>query len=88
MQRPRVILFVLVVLLVVLAFPAFAGADETPEVTPSGEVTATGPAPDGWTWDEVAPTAEPVVPEGWTWDEAPAPEPVSDEEASSSPESP
>ena len=88
MQRSPVILFVLAVLLVVLAFPAVAGADETPEVTPSGEVTATEPAPDGWTWDEVALPAEPVVPDGWTWDEAPASEPVSDEVASSSPESP
>jgi hypothetical protein len=88
MHRSRIILFVLAVLLVVLAFPAIAGADETPDVTPCGEVTATEPAPDGWTWDEAAPPAEPVVPEGWTWDEASAPEPVSDEGAASSPESP
>jgi hypothetical protein len=87
MQRSRIILFVLAVMLVMLAFPAIAGAEETPDSTSGGGVTATEPAPDGWTWDEVAPPAEPV-PDGWTWDEASAPDSVSDEEAPSSPESP
>jgi hypothetical protein len=91
MQRSRIILFVLAVMLVLLAFPAIAGADETPDSTSGGGVTATEPAPDGWTWDEVAPdgwTWDEVAPDGWTWDEASVPESVSDEEASSSPESP
>jgi hypothetical protein len=79
MQRSRIILFVLAVLLVVLAFPGIAGADEAPDVTPSGEVTATEPVPDGWTWDEAAAPAEAIVPDGWTWDEAPAPAALSDQ---------
>jgi hypothetical protein len=44
MKRSRIIFFVLVVLLVVLAFPAFARADV--------------PAPTGWTWDETPPIAD------------------------------
>jgi hypothetical protein len=57
MQRSRLILFIVAVLLVVLALPAIARADETAENLPSEwVVTATEraprPAPDGWTWDE------------------------------------
>jgi hypothetical protein len=45
----------LVLLLVVLALPAVARADDP------------APTPDGWTWDES--TAPSVTPDGWTWDE-------------------
>jgi len=43
MKRSRIIVFVVVVLLLVLVFPAFARSDDG--------------APDGWTWDE-APIAD------------------------------
>jgi hypothetical protein len=77
MQRSRFIFFIVVVLLVTLALPAIAHADETVEPVPTESVvTATEPAlepvPDGWTWDEAAPAPGPV-PDGWTWDEVTAP---------------
>jgi hypothetical protein len=50
MKRSRVILFVLVVLLVVLALPAFARADAAPNGWTWDEATA-APIVDGWTWD-------------------------------------
>jgi len=54
MKRSRIVLLSLVLLLAVLALPAFARADAVP---------------DGWTWDESAVSVEPA-PDGWTWDEA------------------
>lgn len=83
MQRSRITLFILVALLVMLALPAIARADETTDSPSSESVAVTSePAPDGWTWDEAAPASEPEpLPDGWTWDEAaPAPEPVYDAE--------
>ena len=47
----------LILVLVALALPAFARADDD---------GAPAFAPAGWSWDESAPTA---TPEGWTWDE-------------------
>jgi hypothetical protein len=44
MKRSRIILFVLVVLLVVLIVPAFAGAD-------GWTWDEAAPIADGWTWD-------------------------------------
>jgi len=54
MKRSRIILLSLVLLLAVLALPAFARADTTQV---------------GWTWDESAVSVEPPQ-YGWTWDEA------------------
>jgi hypothetical protein len=77
MQRSRISLFILGVLVVILALPAIARADETPDYASSKSVTATAePVPDGWTWDEAV-TPE-SVPDGWTWDEATTPESIPD----------
>ncbi len=57
MKRSRIVLLSLVLLLAVLALPAFARADNVPV---------------GWTWDESSVSVEPAQ-NGWTWDEADAP---------------
>jgi hypothetical protein len=75
MQRSRIILFIVVALLVVLALPAVARADEIVDSTPAESVvpaTEPEPIPDGWTWDEAKAPRAPA-PDGWTWDEATAP---------------
>lgn len=54
MKRSQIILLSLVLLLAVLALPAFARADNVPV---------------GWTWDEATVSVEPGL-NGWTWDEA------------------
>jgi len=54
MKRSQIVLLSLVLLLAVLALPAFARADDVPA---------------GWTWDQSAVNVEPA-PDGWTWDEA------------------
>jgi hypothetical protein len=79
MQRSRISLFIVVVLLVLLALPAIARADETTGSTSGETMAVTGePTPDGWTWDEAPPAPE-LLPDGWTWDEAgPEPEPLPD----------
>jgi hypothetical protein len=59
----------LALLLSLAAMPAIARADD--DAPPAAQ---SQPAPDGWTWDESAPT---TTPDGWTWDESsatPAPE--------------
>lgn len=57
MKRSRIVLLSLVLLLAVLALPAFARA-ETTQV--------------GWTWDESPVSVDPPQ-YGWTWDDAVAP---------------
>ena len=57
MKRSQIVLLSLVLLMAVLALPAFARA-ETTQV--------------GWTWDESAVSVEPPQ-YGWTWDDAAAP---------------
>jgi hypothetical protein len=52
MKRSRIVLLSLVLLLAVLALPAFARADTTQV---------------GWTWDESPQSVEPPQ-YGWTWD--------------------
>ena len=74
MQRSRIIIFVVVVLLVMLALPAIARADKTAKYAPTESIVTTtkpapDPVPDGWTWDEAKPAS---LPDGWTWDEATA----------------
>jgi hypothetical protein len=74
MKRSQIVVLIsLVCLFAVLALPAVARADETPDGWTWDETAATSdPAPDGWTWDESAEQSAPV-PDGWTWDEAAAP---------------
>jgi hypothetical protein len=73
MKRSRIVIFSLVLLLAVLALPAFARADVAPDGWTWDESTVSvDPAPEGWTWDEAAVSVDPA-PEGWTWDEAVAP---------------
>ena len=79
MNRSRVVLLSLIFLVALLALPAMARAEETPDgwtwdetavvAEPASDVE---PVPEGWTWDETAAPAEPT-PDGWTWDEAAAP---------------
>lgn len=57
MKRSLILLLSLVLVLAVLALPAFARADN---------------AAVGWTWDESTVNVEPAQ-DGWTWDEAVAP---------------
>ena len=57
MKRSRIVLLSLVLLLAVLALPAFARADNVPV---------------GWTWDESPVSVEPAL-DGWTWDGAVTP---------------
>ena len=53
MKRSRIVLLLsLIVLVVVLALPAFARADSGTSGWTWDEPAATQPAPDGWTWDE------------------------------------
>ena len=73
MKRTRIIFLLgLVVLVLALALPAVARADESTDGwTWDGSVaTSTDPAPDGWTWDENAAPSPDPAPDGWTWDEA------------------
>ena len=52
MKRSRIVLLSLIVLVIVLALPAFARADGGTNGCTWDESAATQPAPDGWTWDE------------------------------------
>ena len=57
MKRSQIVLFSLVLLMAVLALPAFARADNVSV---------------GWTWDDAAVGIDPPQ-SGWTWDDAVAP---------------
>ena len=87
MKRSRIVIFSLVLLLVLLTWPAFARADMPDGWTWDESTVSVDPAPAGWTWDEAA-VSDPA-PEGWTWDEAavndPAPEGWTWDEAAAPP---
>jgi len=57
MKRSQIVLLSLVLLMVVLALPAFARTDSVSV---------------GWTWDDAAVGIDPPQ-SGWTWDDAVAP---------------
>jgi hypothetical protein len=82
MKRARIItLLTLVVVLVALALPGMARADESTDgwTWDEAAVTQSEPAPDGWTWDSEStqPSPDPAPadpsPDGWTWDEETVP---------------
>lgn len=59
----------LILVLVALALPAVARADDHAPPAPAGwtwDEASAPPAADGWTWDETS--ASPAT-DGWTWDE-------------------
>jgi hypothetical protein len=61
MQRSQIVVLLgLICLVVALALPALARADETPDGWTWDEA--------GWTWDEPSAPSDPA-PDGWTWDE-------------------
>jgi hypothetical protein len=69
MNRSRIVLVSVVLLLAGLASPGLARADIAPDGWTWDEAAVTVAAtPDGWTWDEAA-SGEDATADGWTWDE-------------------
>jgi hypothetical protein len=69
MKRTHIIFFLgFAVLVLALALPAIARADDSTAgwTWDAPAAASPDPSPDGWTWDENASAA----PDGWTWDDA------------------
>ena len=65
MKRLYIVLS-LILLILALAVPAVARADDAAP-TPAEQTQPADVTPDGWTWDE---SSAPAAVDGWTWDEA------------------